>query len=201
MDRELRRQAVDRAYRDHAPDVYRVAYAILRDPDGAVDATQDTFTRAFERWEQYDANRSLMAWLHGIVTHAALDALRRRRVRQLAAPVLGRIAELDGSGSGRAGADPAIEVVRRRIVDEGLAGLKPDARAAVVLRHYYGYDYAEIGRFLRTSPGNVGSILSRAHALLREQLAADPAAAATGPTAPTTPTPSNRPPERASDPS
>ncbi|MEO8228177.1 MAG: sigma-70 family RNA polymerase sigma factor [Chloroflexota bacterium] len=172
MDQELRRQAVDRAYRDHAQDVYRVAFAILRESEAAVDATHDTFARAFERWEQYDANRPLRGWLHGIVTHAALDALRRRRVRQLAMPVLGRIGELDLSGTGRGG-DPAIEVVRRRIVDEGLARLRPDARAAIVLRHYYGYDYAEIAGFLRTSPGNVGSILSRAHAVLRELLSAD----------------------------
>jgi RNA polymerase sigma-70 factor (ECF subfamily) len=172
MDQELRRQAVDRAYREHAQDVYRVAFAILREPDGAVDATHDTFARAFERWEQYDANRPLRGWLHGIVTHAALDALRRRRVRQIALPVLGRIGELEVASAGRGG-DPAIEVVRRRIVDEGLAGLRPDARAAIVLRHYYGYDYAEIAGFLRTSPGNVGSILSRAHAVLRERLAAE----------------------------
>jgi RNA polymerase sigma-70 factor, ECF subfamily len=173
MDQDLRLESVDRAYRDHADDVYRVAYAILRDPDGAVDATHDAFARAFERWEQYDANRSLRAWLHGIVTHVALDALRRRRVRQLAAPALGRIdaARTDSPGGG---GDPSLEVIRRQIVDESLAGLKPDARAAIVLRHYYGYDYAEIAGFLRTSPGNVGSILSRAHAAMRERLATIP---------------------------
>ncbi len=175
MDRELRLQSVDRAYRDHADDVYRVAYAILRDPDGAVDATHDAFARAFERWEQYDPDRPLRAWLHGIVAHVALDALRRRRVRQLAAPTLARIdvARMEGPG---AGGDPSLEVIRRQIVDEGLAGLKPDARAAIVLRHYYGYDYAEIAGFLQTSPGNVGSILSRAHATLRGRLGAIPAA-------------------------
>lgn len=175
MDRELRLQSVDRAYRDHADDVYRVAYAILRDPDGAVDATHDTFARAFERWEQYDPDRPLRAWLHGIVAHAALDALRRRRVRQLAAPALGRI-DLERRDGPGAGGDPSLEVIRRQVVDEGLAGLKPDARAAIVLRHYYGYDYAEIAGFLGTSPGNVGSILSRAHATLRERLGAIPAA-------------------------
>lgn len=175
MDRELRVQAVERAYRDHADDVYRIAFAILRDADGAVDATHDTFARAFERWEQYDANRSLRAWLHGIVTHAALDALRRRRVRQLATPVLGRINQGAVDDLGRSG-DPAVEVVRRQLVDESFAGLKPDARTAVVLRHYYGYDYAEIAGFLRTSTGNVGSILSRAHATLRQRLASEPAA-------------------------
>ena len=62
----------------------------------------------------------------------------------------------------------------RQLVDDGLAALKPDARAALVLRHYYGYDYAEIAGFLRTSPGNVGSILSRAHSALRDRLAVDP---------------------------
>ena len=36
-------------------------------------------------------NRSLTAWLHGIVSNAALDALRRRRVRRLAAPAVGRL--------------------------------------------------------------------------------------------------------------
>ena len=85
-----RDRAADRAYRDHANDVYRVAYGILRDPDEALDATHDTFARAWERWDQYDSQRPLRGWLHGIVVHLALDQLRRRRVRRLALPVLGR---------------------------------------------------------------------------------------------------------------
>lgn len=171
-DQEPRREAVDRAYRDHADDVYRVAYAILHDREAAVDATHDCFARAFERWEQYDSHRSLRAWLHGIVSHAALDDLRRRRVRRLAVP---RVAEAPSATTGGAAqaADPAVAVETRDLIESGLAGLKPDARAALVLRHYYGYDYNEIAGFLRTSPGNVGSVLSRAHAVLRERLAAD----------------------------
>jgi RNA polymerase sigma-70 factor (ECF subfamily) len=163
-DRDLRWQAVERAYRDHADDVYRVALAILRDPDAAVDATHDTFARAFDRWHQYDSNRSLRAWLHGIVSHAAIDDLRRRRVRQLSAPAIGRL-----SGSIEAGADPAVGVTERDLVEEGLAALEPNARAVLILRHYYGYDYAQIGGFLRMSPGTVGSVLSRSHAALRHR--------------------------------
>jgi RNA polymerase sigma-70 factor (ECF subfamily) len=167
-DRDIRWQAVERAYREHADDVYKVALAILRDPDAAVDVTHDTFARAFDRWHQYDANRPLRAWLHGIVSHAALDALRRRRVRTVAVPAIGRVRETEGSGSFEG--DPAPRVAERDLVADVMAGLKPDARAALVLRHAYGYDYAEIARFLRTSPGNVGSILSRAHAALRIRL-------------------------------
>jgi RNA polymerase sigma-70 factor (ECF subfamily) len=170
-DRDVRWQAVERAYRDHADDVYRVALAILRDPEAAVDATHDTFARAFDRWHQYDANRPLRAWLHGIVSHAALDALRRRRVRALALPAIGQVRETISTGGPEG--DPARHVVDRDQMAEAMRDLKPDARAALVLRHYYGYDYVEIARFLRTSPGNVGSILSRAHVALRTRLAAD----------------------------
>jgi len=169
IDHDLRRQAVERAYRDHADDVYRIALAILRDADAAVDATHDTFARAFERWEQYDANRPLRAWLHGIVSHAAFDQVRRRAVRTLAVPAIGRVLEAsvaDARGQG----DPATAVADRELIAGALEGLKPDARAVLVLRHYYGYDYTEIAGFLRTSPGNVGSILSRAHAELRLRL-------------------------------
>jgi len=170
-DRDRRWQAVERAYRDHADDVYRVAFAILRDPDAAVDATHDTFARAFDRWHQYDANRPVRPWLHGIASHAALDMLRRRRVRALAVPALGRVH--DAARDGRAAADPAGDIADREQMAAAMAELKPEARAALVLRHYYGYDYTEIAGYLRTSPGNVGSILSRAHATLRSRLATD----------------------------
>ena len=169
MEHERRDRAADQAYRDHATDVYRVAYGILRDPDEALDATHDTFARAWERWEQYDTQRPLQGWLHGIVVHVALDQLRRRRVRRLALPNLGRspVARLDASVG-----DAADDVARRELADRALDGLKPAVRATLVLRHYYGYDYAQIGAMLGISSGTVGSTLSRAHAAIRERLEA-----------------------------
>ena len=96
-------------------------------------------------------------------------------MRRLALPVLGRAtASLERSTE----PDPADEVARRQIVERALDGLRPEVRATLVLRHYYGYDYAEIGGFLKTSAGNVGSILTRAHAALRERLTAAQTASA-----------------------
>jgi RNA polymerase sigma-70 factor (ECF subfamily) len=176
MGPDDRRLALETAYRDHAADVYRVAYAITRNTDLAEDATQEAFARAFERWAQFDRSRSLVAWLHGIVAHAALDGLRRRRVRDIFAP--GR---LDGTGRVRAidvtdpgAVDPATSVIRRQATEEALARLRPRARAALVLRHYHGYDYASIAAILGTSEGNVGALISRSHATLRAHLAPDP---------------------------
>lgn len=164
---EARYAAVERAYRDHADDLYRVAFAILRDADAANDATQTAFARAFERWGQYDPGRPLLRWLHGIVAHEALDAVRRSHVRWVA---IVTIAERDIATWGATDQDPAARVTARAAIDAGLAELKPAARAALFLRHVYGYDYAEIARLLRTSQGNVGAMLSRSHARLRELL-------------------------------
>jgi RNA polymerase sigma-70 factor (ECF subfamily) len=165
-----RDRAIDQAYRDHAPDVYRVAYGILRDADEAIDATHDAFARAWERWEQYDSQRPLRSWLHGIVVHQALDRLRRQRVRRLAVPGLKSAASVHSGGG--FGSDLASDVVRRHIVEDALATLRPQTRAILVLRHYYGYDYAQIGAFLGVASGTVGSTLSRAHAELRRSLGA-----------------------------
>jgi RNA polymerase sigma factor (sigma-70 family) len=162
-----RDRAADQAYRDHANDVYRVAFGILRDPDEALDATNDTFARAWERWEQYDSQRPLRGWLHGIVVHLALDQLRRRRVRRLALPQLGR--SPIGMSGASAAPDPAEDVVRRQLVEDALEGLRPQVRATLVLRHFYGYDYAEIGSMLGMTSGTVGSTLSRAHAAIRRR--------------------------------
>jgi len=163
MTAEQRDAACDRAYRDHAPDVYRVAYGILRNPDEALDATHDAFARAWERWEQYDSQRPLRPWLFGIVVHVSLDQLRRRRIRLLA----GRTVPERPAPTG---ADPATDVVERRVVEQAMAELQPETRAALVLRHYYGYDYAQIGELLGKPAGTVGSLLSRAHVLLRHRL-------------------------------
>ena len=125
MEGELPRAAVERAYRDYRDDVYRVAYAILRDTEDAVDATQETFARAFERWDQYDPARPLRAWLHGIAAHEALDRLRHARVRRLALPALTRIA-----ATGQSAADDSnLEgiVSRKELVDRALWA---DARRA-----------------------------------------------------------------------
>ena len=166
MDATLRDRAIDQAYREHAPDVYRLAFGVLRDEDDALDATHEAFARAWERWEQYDSHRPLGAWLHGIAVHVALDQLRRRKVRRIGVLELGAAT----ARARRHEPDPADEVTRRALVDEAMAGLPPQTRAVLVLRHYHGYDYAGIAELLGLRSGTVGSILSRAHDAIRGRL-------------------------------
>ena len=169
MEPEDRRDAVERAYREFSTDVYRVTYAILRDPEVAADAMHDVFGRVLEHWDEYDPQRPIRPWLHAIATRRAFDLLRWRKVRAVALPWLQAEArERERLATDRAGASSLhdrVEIELQRV--------EPRARAALVLRHYYGYSYAEIARFVGTSPGNVGSLISRAHARLRARLNPD----------------------------
>ena len=168
METDLRREAVDQAYREYSADVYRVTYAILRDPEVAADAMQDVFGRAFEHWDEYDVQRPLRPWLHAIATRRALDLLRWRKVRSLALPWL----HIEARQAEGVGGDPADALSLSEGIERELQGIAPRARAALILRHYYGYTYAEIAKLLGTSPGTVGSLISRAHTHLRASLLA-----------------------------
>jgi RNA polymerase sigma factor (sigma-70 family) len=98
-------------------------------------------------------------------------------------PAVGRhadqVGEVAGADDGPRGRpepwapDEADRAVERHVLEDALGTLRPLARAAVVLRHVYGYEYAEIGQMLGTSAGNVGSLLTRSHATLRARLAGD----------------------------
>ena len=84
---------------------------------------------------------------------------RARRAAPAARPghalqASGRIREADIGG--RLQGEQALHVAETDAIDGALADLKPDARAALVLRHYYGYDYVEIAGLLRTIKATSG---------------------------------------------
>jgi RNA polymerase sigma-70 factor (ECF subfamily) len=103
-----------------------------------------------------------------VATNAALDELRRRRRRPVAA---------HPEGPEPVDAGPTIEdrVGARLDVDAALRELPDDFRVVVVLRDLCDLDYAEIAEVLDLPPGTVRSRISRGRALLVERL--DPDAA------------------------
>jgi RNA polymerase sigma-70 factor (ECF subfamily) len=143
--------------------VYRTILGICGDAAAAADVTQDAYVLAFRQRAAFRGDVPVEAWLHRIAVNAALSSLRRRRIHWIEPldPVRHELAEttLDG-GAG---------------VDLGQALLRLDARsrAAVVLRYYVDLDYATIATILETSPGNVGSMLSRALDRLRRDVGPD----------------------------
>jgi RNA polymerase sigma-70 factor (ECF subfamily) len=138
---------------------YRLAGVILRDPVEAEDAVHDTSLAAWLHWADLRDEAKADAWFDRIVVNECRARLRRRRIAPLA------VAEPpDG-----AGLDDYRSFVERDVLHAALAGLEPDHRIVVVLRHVSGLTPAEIAA--RTGVPE-GTVKSRLHYALRELRAA-----------------------------
>jgi RNA polymerase sigma-70 factor (ECF subfamily) len=147
--------------------VYRTVLGICGDRATAADLTQDAFVAAYRRQASFRGDVPVEAWLHRIAVNTALSGLRRRRVRW--SEPLDPLTHDRATGPGeQAGVGDAVDIHR------ALQNLAPGQRAAVVLRYYHDFDYATIASILGTSPGNVGSMLSRALQRLRRDLEGAP---------------------------
>jgi len=150
----------------HATVARRIAYGVLGDWDEADDVVQDGALAGWQAIERYDPARAFRPWFLRIVANAALDQLRRRRVRDADS--------LDESiPSRQAGPDLATErVLMRSRIDEALASLPERQRVAVMLFDGEGYSHAEIAAVLGVPEGTVRSYVFHARRALRRALAA-----------------------------
>jgi RNA polymerase sigma-70 factor (ECF subfamily) len=161
-DREAFGELVGR----HAGQARRVTRAVLGDPDEADDAAQDGFLAALRHLGRYDPERPFGPWLMRIVTNAAYDRRRRRKVRS-AEPLSERL---------RTGeAPPDIVTDRRGFQDAVVAALEtlPERqRVAIVLFDVEGYSHREIAQILGVPEGTARSDVFHARRTLRNELGA-----------------------------
>lgn len=166
-------------YEEHYPRLYRTVRAIVLDPRLAEDLTQDAFVQAYVKWDTYQGQGPVAAWLYRIAVNHALSHLRRPRLPALVA----RIGQNLFHGGQEP--DPQTMVADRMDVTAALTTLAPQQRAALVLYYYHGYSYREIATVLNIAEGTVGASLNAARKRLRGRLE-DPVTAITE-VAPATP--------------
>jgi RNA polymerase sigma-70 factor, ECF subfamily len=145
--------------------VFNLIARIVRDPALAEDVAQDTFVKVFRSLARFDVTRRFSSWIFRIANNAALDAVRRRRANPvinskvpepLASPVPDQV-----EAAALAGA-----------IDQAISALRPEWRAAVVLRYEEGLSYEEIAEVLGIPEGTVKTFVHRARKQLADALAA-----------------------------
>jgi RNA polymerase sigma-70 factor (ECF subfamily) len=141
------------------------ARLILRDPDLARDAVQNTLVRAWRDLPGLRDSDRFDAWLHRLLVHSSLDEARRRR-RRLSEVTLDSIIE-PGVG------DSARHLSDRDLVERALARLDPTHRALVVLHYYLGYPLPEAATSLGISLPAAKSRLHRAMEGMRRTMSVD----------------------------
>ena len=165
-----RLQSLDKLYRDHAAALIRIAGAVTRDTEASQDIVQEAFVRAYTGWHKLeDGAEDARHWLVRVVVNLAIDHVRRGRVLHRQGGVLWRLGREVEWTSG----DLSTSLGERDRVATALGRLRPQERAALVLRHYLGYDYASIATIVGTTSGTVGSLINRGHSRIRRDLSAD----------------------------
>jgi RNA polymerase sigma-70 factor (ECF subfamily) len=156
------REDFDRLYRSAYPRVYRTLSAILGDSAEAEDCAQDAFVKAFQAWNRWRPDAPAEAWIHRIAVNRAISYRRSARLRSVG-ELLRRL------GMPRESADPAHVATQPDLLT-ALRSIPPKLAAAIVLRHYHGYNNREIAAALGVSERTIGTRLNQAAARLRAVL-------------------------------
>ncbi len=149
----------------HYLELYRYAYAVLREERSAEDAVQDAFKRALSALGSYPEERlramRLRPWMYRITLNVARNRLRQRRE----VPVE-EISVVDDAGSveGREGVMDALDALRR---------LPERQRVAVTLRYLQDLPYGEISGVTGWPEGTAKTLVRRGLLRLRKLMAVE----------------------------
>ena len=141
------------------------ARLILRDPDRAKDAVQETLVRAWRDLPTLRSPDRFDAWLHRLLVRACIDEarrLQRHRVDVELTPIHAPAVE-----------DGVSVSDDRDQLERGFSRLDPEARALIVLHHYLDLPLPEVAIALGIPLGTAKSRLHRALQSMRAALDAD----------------------------
>lgn len=153
----------------HRDRLWAVALRTAGDPEEAADALQDAAVSAFRAAATFRSESAVGTWLYRIVVNACVDRARRRASR----PTVGYPDEQSPAWQ-RAVRDPADMAENRElriVLEDALASLPLDQRAAIVAVDVEGLSVDEAARALGVPAGTVKSRCARGRAKLAVQLA------------------------------
>jgi RNA polymerase sigma-70 factor (ECF subfamily) len=172
-------QRTARFERDALPylgQMYQAALRMTCHRADAEDLVQETFTRAYACFGQFEPGTNLRAWLYRILTNTFLSSCRKRQREPQPVPVgeigdrqLARAASYPSSALMSAEAEVLEHLTDYRVL-RALRQLPGASRTVVYLADVEGYAYREIADLMGTPIGTVMSRLHRGRRQLRELL-------------------------------
>lgn len=150
--------------------VYRHCLHMLRNPQEAEDAAQESMLRAFRAFGRF-RNDGVATWLYRIAHNTCLDILKSARVRRESLTLD------DPERADPADPSPTPDEAYLHDADVGrmrsaVASLPREQQLLIGLFYGQQMGYAEIARATGLREGTVKSRLSRARAALEKKLAA-----------------------------
>jgi len=136
--------------------VYAYCYRLLRHPQNAEDATQETFIKVHRSLHQLEDAASLQTWIFSIARNEAFTILRRVRPTEELEKATEEIWDDDSP------LERVVKQERSEIVQHCLSLLRPVYREILILREYEQLSYSEIARITGSTESAVKSALFKA---------------------------------------
>ena len=172
-DHNAFRQLVERYQRK----VYSVAYSMVRNPDDAMDLSQEAFVKAYRNLKGFQGQSSFYTWIYRITVNLGIDHLRKAGRYHTVDydDRIGREGDDDGGEllPSKLGTSPSKALMRKELVDkmqEALEQLSPNHRTILILREIEGMSYEEMAEILDISKGTVMSRLHHARKNMQKAL-------------------------------
>jgi RNA polymerase sigma-70 factor (ECF subfamily) len=164
--------AFEQIVRRYQRPVITLIARIVGDRALAEDLAQDTFVKAFRHLAAFDPARRLSSWLFRIAHNTAIDQLRRSRSAQSQIESASIDPDQPDEPISAPTPDPLEHEALGRALQDALAQLRPDYRAAIALRYDEGLPFDEIGRVLNVPEVTVRTHVHRARKELSRLLTA-----------------------------
>jgi RNA polymerase sigma-70 factor, ECF subfamily len=152
-------------FKEHYPFLVKYLMKITMNPDTAEELAQETMAKCVQKIQLYNGQSKFSTWLVSIATNLYIDQCRKNK------------REKNWQGQ---------EVVFRKLkwhfesrneewddALEALGRLPEDVRIPIILKHYYGYSYDEIGCWMQLSPGTIKSRVHNGIMSVRRELKLD----------------------------
>ena len=144
--------------------VYAYCYRLLRHPQNAEDAAQETFVKIHRSIHQLEKAASLQCWVFSIARNEAFTILRRRR------PTEELDEESESMWDDEGPLERMIQRERAEIVQCCLGMLRPVYRELLILREYEQLSYAEISQVTGGTESAVKAGLFKARKAMGKKL-------------------------------
>lgn len=165
--------AFEELVRRHQGRVYAVAYRVTGNREDARDVAQEALLKAYRKIHTWQPTAGFAPWLYRLTTNQAIDSVRRRKRRQHEPLDEAALHRAEQGALDRASLD-AERLVRAGEIDDRLRAaldvLSPAQRTVFELRHFEGYQLAEIAPVLGCTVGSVKVHMFRALKKLQKEL-------------------------------
>lgn len=131
-------------------------------PEIAEDLTQETMMKSIEKIQLYNGKSKFSSWLITIATNLFIDQQRKKKRETKWVEQEQALRKMKWKANQN---EEWLDVI------DVLAQIDEKTSLPIVLKHYYGYSYKEIGKMMGIAEGTVKSRVSNGLKMVRKELA------------------------------